>query len=74
VWADSTCIDQNDLDERSQQVQFMNSIYWNASHVLVWLGRDENGVAEEAFEMVRKLAGIFADEEEHAKFRLTLVI
>ena len=70
VWVDQICIDQSNLDERSQQIRFMNSIYWNASRVLVWLGEDKQKVAKEAFDLVKKLAQIFANEEEHARFRI----
>lgn len=73
LWADQICINQKDLDERSQQVQFMNMIYKHASHVLVWLGQDEIGpdgksVAESAFSLVRKLDETFRDKEKKNKF------
>lgn len=73
LWADQICINQKDMDERGQQVQFMNRIYKNARHVLVWLGQDEKGpseqrVAESAFNLVRKLDETFRDEAEREKF------
>ncbi|PNP51219.1 hypothetical protein THARTR1_08123 [Trichoderma harzianum] len=55
IWADQICINQNDLNERSQQVQFMNRIYKDASHVLVWLGLDSNGEALSAFSLIHNL-------------------
>ncbi|KAL7781095.1 heterokaryon incompatibility domain-containing protein [Trichoderma afarasin] len=55
IWADQICINQDDLDERSQQVQFMNRIYKDASHVLVWLGLDSNGEAISAFSLIHNL-------------------
>ncbi|KAK4079051.1 hypothetical protein Trihar35433_156 [Trichoderma harzianum] len=55
IWADQICINQEDLDERSQQVQFMNRIYKDASHVLVWLGLDSNGEAISAFSLIHSL-------------------
>lgn len=70
VWADQICIDQENLDERSQQVQFMNSIYWNANHVLVWLGRDDQKAANSAFKLVYELAEKFKDEIKRAQFGL----
>ena len=45
VWIDALCINQNNLDERSQQVSFMKDIYGRAKHVVVWLGPDEGGQA-----------------------------
>ncbi|KAF2820746.1 HET-domain-containing protein [Ophiobolus disseminans] len=38
IWADALCINQNDLDDRSQQVQLMGDIYSSAEEVLIWLG------------------------------------
>ena len=32
------CIDQQNLDERSKQVQYMRLIYSRATRVMVWLG------------------------------------
>lgn len=49
LWIDSICINQNDDDERSQQVQLMCIIYRRASTVLVWLGEDpEEGKTAQA--------------------------
>ena len=38
LWADSICINQEDLDERGNQVTRMGTIYSNAEEVLIWLG------------------------------------
>jgi hypothetical protein len=40
IWADAICINQSDLQERSQQVRLMGNIYRNAERVLIWLGPD----------------------------------
>lgn len=37
MWIDAVCIDQNNLDEKGEQVQFMAEIYAKASCVIVWL-------------------------------------
>jgi hypothetical protein len=42
-WIDALCIDQDDLEERSLQVNRMQAIYRKATMVAVWLGRDANG-------------------------------
>lgn len=55
IWADQCCINQEDLVERSQQVQFMDRIYRDATHVLVWLGLDPENKAESCFKLIRKL-------------------
>ncbi|KUJ12782.1 heterokaryon incompatibility, partial [Mollisia scopiformis] len=38
LWIDAICINQADLEERNQQIQFMARIYRNSSRLLVWLG------------------------------------
>jgi hypothetical protein len=38
LWVDQLCIDQEDLNERSQQVQLMSPIYAEAKEVHAWLG------------------------------------
>jgi Heterokaryon incompatibility protein (HET) len=38
VWIDAICINQEDLEERSQQVQLMKQIYENATRTVVFLG------------------------------------
>jgi hypothetical protein len=37
-WADSICINQADVVERSRQVRLMNTIYRSAAIVAIWLG------------------------------------
>ncbi|KAF5694003.1 heterokaryon incompatibility 6 OR allele, partial [Fusarium mundagurra] len=38
VWVDALCINQDDLAERSQQVQMMGDIYKQAVETIIWLG------------------------------------
>ena len=54
LWADALCINQEDVQERGHQVQRMGEIYRNAQTVLVWLGRNSEGIAEECFTMIRR--------------------
>lgn len=68
LWVDQICINQSDVAERSQQVQFMNRIYKRASHILVWLGPDDTSLAKPAFELVHSLDHIFQDEIKRAEF------
>lgn len=70
LWVDQICINQDDEEERSQQVQFMNRIYENASHVLVWLGEDEQDLAKSAFNLVCDLDKIFQDERKREQFQV----
>lgn len=69
LWADQICINQGDVAERSQQVRLMNAIYKGASRIVVWLGPDEDGVAEQAVRLVHRLHDVFADEKAHATFK-----
>jgi hypothetical protein len=61
IWADQICIDQDDLKDRSHQVQFMNSIYKKAKRILVWLGNDEKSEAPAAFDLVYGLTNDIYD-------------
>ncbi|RSL73995.1 hypothetical protein CEP53_000590 [Fusarium sp. AF-6] len=45
-WIDAICINQNNLKEKAHQVAQMDSIYRNASGVVVWLGHESNTSSE----------------------------
>jgi hypothetical protein len=38
LWIDALCINQTDLDERSQQVQLMRNIYTLCDRTVIWVG------------------------------------
>lgn len=38
LWIDAICVNQDDLEERSSQVQKMANIYTKAARVIAWLG------------------------------------
>ncbi|KAI1427970.1 heterokaryon incompatibility protein-domain-containing protein [Xylaria sp. FL1777] len=40
IWIDAVCINQQDMDERSEQVAIMGSIYRSAAQVHIWLGEE----------------------------------
>lgn len=42
LWVDQICINQEDLEERSQQVSLMGFIYSAAKRVVIWLGDTDN--------------------------------
>ena len=42
VWLDAICINQDDLNERSQQVAIMPEVYSKALKTLVWLGESDD--------------------------------
>lgn len=52
LWADSICINQNDVIERAEQVAIMGKIFSTADQVLVHVGRDDNGQAELAKSLI----------------------
>ena len=55
LWVDAICINQNDIDEKSQQIPLMRAIYAQASCVLVWLGEAmEDG--DKAIQSIRRLS------------------
>jgi Heterokaryon incompatibility protein (HET) len=53
VWADAICINQQDNTEKGHQVKRMGEIFKNAMKVLVWLGKDSQGVAKNCFNLIR---------------------
>ncbi|KAJ3575796.1 hypothetical protein NPX13_g3907 [Xylaria arbuscula] len=69
IWADQCCINQDDLVERSQQLQFMNKIYRDATQVLAWLGRDTKNEATSAFNLIRELDAILESHTVDGVFR-----
>jgi Heterokaryon incompatibility protein (HET) len=64
LWADAICINQKDDEERSRQVRLMDKIYAFASCVLVWLGPDEKGDAQETFSLVREMNQFYNDQRK----------
>ncbi|CZR54135.1 uncharacterized protein PAC_04018 [Phialocephala subalpina] len=46
LWIDSICINQGDLDERSNQVRLMRKIYQQAQRVVIWVGAGKNSATE----------------------------
>lgn len=55
LWVDAICINQQNVTERSQQVQLMREIYSRATGVVVFLGTDEDGHASKAIPMIKKV-------------------
>jgi hypothetical protein len=70
LWVDQICINQDNVEERSQQVQFMDTIYDKAAHVLVWLGEADGEMALPAFDLIRSLASTFSHHESRTKFSI----
>jgi hypothetical protein len=62
-WIDAICINQSDLEERSQQVQLMGDIYSGASCVVVWLG-EEGKDGRLALQTIQGLFKEFGNKEK----------
>lgn len=54
LWADAICINQDDEEEKSDQVNIMRHVYAHARGVIVWLGPETVGTRP-AFDLARKL-------------------
>jgi hypothetical protein len=68
VWADSVCINQQDISERGQQVSIMRNIYQCAERVLVWLGLDDHNQAGTAFAAVCDIVRAWRPEGDRLGF------
>jgi hypothetical protein len=42
IWADAICINQSDVEEKTEQVRMMGDIYEAAQIVVIWLGPEEH--------------------------------
>jgi hypothetical protein len=62
LWIDAICINQEDLQERTNQVKMMGDIFENAFQVLVWLGEEEVDTdGEIAVDLLKALFESFND-------------
>jgi len=61
LWADALCINQKDDQEKGHQVKRMGEVYANAKCTLVWLGCDDQNIAEDAFALILEANAYFAD-------------
>ncbi|KAK8106967.1 HET-domain-containing protein [Apiospora kogelbergensis] len=63
LWADALCINQSDLDERSQQVRIMHLIYQSCRRCVIWLGLpDDEGDSDAALDLVQLLAELVCEK------------
>ncbi|KAF2123217.1 heterokaryon incompatibility protein-domain-containing protein [Lophiotrema nucula] len=54
LWADAICINQESVAEKNHQVNLMAMIYERANRVLVWLGKDVQDDARDAFALIKE--------------------
>ncbi|KAI4918631.1 hypothetical protein J4E90_003018 [Alternaria incomplexa] len=69
LWIDAICIDQSSMTERSAQVALMATVYSTAKHNLVYLGEDDDDMAERAM----KALGDVMDDMRPTTADFTLV-
>jgi hypothetical protein len=65
VWADAICINQRDKIEKNHQVKKMGKIFERACRVLVWLGKDDKGIAEDCFKVVQETNRYLGTQMNH---------
>jgi hypothetical protein len=53
MWADSVCINQQDLEEQGQQVRLMGGIYSKALLVIILLEPDHSSRVREIFRTLK---------------------
>ncbi|KAI9157996.1 HET-6OR heterokaryon incompatibility protein [Paramyrothecium foliicola] len=54
MWVDQICINQRDMDEKSDQVRLMDRIYAKAEQVVIWLG-PASSTSQRAIEFCRDI-------------------
>jgi hypothetical protein len=54
IWIDAICINQNQHDEKSEQVQLMRQIYQRAARTIVWLGEGSSATSS-GFALIPRL-------------------
>ncbi|KAK0736632.1 heterokaryon incompatibility protein-domain-containing protein [Apiosordaria backusii] len=58
LWADSVCINQDDVSERGRQVLLMGEVYGQAKRVLLYLGEDSDQQGEAVRSLVHEIEGM----------------
>jgi len=61
IWVDALCINQQDMAERTSQVQIMREIYASSVGVVIWLG-EKSEHSEEALDLVHKINEVKDDD------------
>jgi hypothetical protein len=66
LWIDALCINQDDIQERTEHVKVMGSIYQNAATVRIWLG-DAIGLERLIFQALEGLNTIITEVQPDLK-------
>ncbi|KAI1130959.1 heterokaryon incompatibility protein-domain-containing protein [Nemania abortiva] len=64
LWADAVCINQDDLHERTSQIELMGRIFAGARRVLAWLGWEEGEVGRRHMQAAIRFIHFFMENPE----------
>lgn len=67
VWIDRICINQDDIEERSEQVRCMGTIYSQAVRTIIWAGPDLDGCSS-AWSLIDQIYNICISENSQVKY------
>jgi hypothetical protein len=67
IWIDRLCINQEDINERSEQVRCMGKIYSQAIRTIVWVGPDLKQCSS-AWRLIEQIYCICMSENPQAKY------
>lgn len=67
VWIDRICINQDDIEERSEQVRCMGAIYSQAVRTVIWAGPDLDGCSS-AWTLIDQIYKTCMSENPQAKY------
>jgi WD repeat-containing protein 55 len=66
LWVDQICINQGDLNEKTQQVLLMGKIYGRAWNTLVWLGEEADNSSDAIDTILTINASLLSNTDETA--------
>ncbi|KAI1147293.1 heterokaryon incompatibility protein-domain-containing protein [Nemania diffusa] len=64
LWVDAVCINQEDLPERTSQIELMGRIFAGARRVLAWLGWEEGEVGRRHMQAAIRFIHFFMEDPE----------
>lgn len=67
LWADAISINQHDAEEKNNQVKRMGQVYENATQVHIWLGPDEDGIAQDLFDLIKNWIRLLKEYKEPSR-------
>jgi hypothetical protein len=67
VWIDRICVNQDDVEERSEQVKCMGTIYSQGTRTIIWAGPDWDGCSA-AWRLIDQIYDLCMNENPKAKY------